>query len=500
MLSVARRSRHCHSATVCKAVAGPVTLVLCILLLYRGSSIRRHPLFPGRAPASPPVFDPTFFDRSHVVDPCLTARPMRVNGFDNGALLSLDEYHGTLDDPPRYPAETSALRPIHDLPPLHVFSSSFGPFLFQEASDYVLNLTTASPIHGFDSRTNPQIAERALRALPHDNSTDAAALKLHQVLSVYADVDRARGARFVLVVNSSVGGAFQLDRVVIQRTFDGFCRVGVVPPLVGDAVERPIYIVVPYSGRPKRMAWFLKHFAALRLIARGNITLVVSLYGSGEESFRAEFGLDSSAGDRGIVVAPNAVDEYSAPFSRAVAVRNGAGYVPLNDLMFIADIDILILPSFLTSCRSNAIQNSQVFFPVFYNLFPGERRIRANAGYWRTTSYGMSCMYRSDFDAVSAYSDAESRYAGWGREDLDLMVQFLRRPWRYSVFRAVEPSLRHRWHVKQCWRDSANYADCMQVAYAALGSPGRLGSLLGESGTDLQSHYARFDEDQSSGV
>jgi hypothetical protein len=488
-----RRPKRVSLTAACALAGGPAFALLCVGLVWQvAPSARPFPGVPAR-----PGFSTSFFDTSVAQDPCLVAQPMHVDAYDNGALIDLDENRGARRDPHLIPTQLPvAVLSVHDLPPEHVFSSSFGSFLFQQSTDFVINLTSAAPIHGYDTRLNPQIAQHALSTLAFADLAGLQPPKIQNVINTYAETDRARGARFVLIVNSSVAGKYQTDRVVIQRTFDGACRLGVVRPQDADQAQRQIYVVVPYTGRPKRMAWFLKRFAALRHITHNRIVLVVSLHGGDEQKFREDFDIDSSATDSGILVVASSADVADVPFSRAVAIRHGAGYVPADDLMFVADIDMEIMPAFLTACRANAIQHSQVFFPVFYNLYPGERRIGANAGYWRTTSYGMSCMYRSDFDSVSAYSDAETRYAGWGREDLDLMVQFLRRPWQFSVFRAVEPGLRHRWHVKRCARNSPQYGDCMQIAHTALGSSGRLGSISFETGSDLQKHYEHLDEDE----
>lgn len=427
-------------------------------------------------------------------DPCFQALPLQRShrAFDNG-LFQSDEF--SVDH-----ASHGVDAPLAE----RVFATYFADFLFEPEHDLVVNLSSAGQGRGHDARMNRLIAERTLRSF-----YNSSIVSLRAVTMTYAHVDRVRGVRFVVRTNSTVSAARTDDSsaantgavthrthsVIIQRTFDGICRVGVVP-VHPDKWARPVYVVVPYYKRAKRMAWFLNQFKQLVSLSRVPIKLVVSAFGIDEQDFRTQFRLTDPTKDQAIMVVSSGRTGHPG-FSRAVAIRDAARLVPYQHIMFIADIDMEIHAMFFESCLANTIRASQVYFPVFYNLYAGEKSIGKDKGYWRTTSYGMSCMYRSDFDEVRAYHDAEHRYAGWGREDMDLMLLFMNRPRQYQVFRAVEPALRHRWHVKHCGRDSMVYEDCLQVAYSSLGSASRLGQALLATGNNVQALFARYDEDES---
>lgn len=55
----------------------------------------------------------------------------------------------------------------------------------------------------------------------------------------------------------------------------------------------------------------------------------------------------------------------------------------------------------------------------------------------------------------------------------------------YSVFRALEPGLRHTWHERTCDPLSAHYRDCRRSRYENYGSGTFLGEALEDAGVDL---------------
>lgn len=164
--------------------------------------------------------------------------------------------------------------------------------------------------------------------------------------------------------------------------------------------------------------------------------------------------------------------------------------VPANNVMFISDIDMYIFPTLFDACRFNSIQGSQVYFPVFYSLFPRNDRITKSAGYWRDSSFGMSCMFRSDFDAIDVYDEATAaKFTGWGMEDRALHEAF-KKSSTYQVFRAVEPALRHKWHLKHCELLTSAFDDCLPVTFQQLGDMKSVGRFMLDRGMDPQMMFA----------
>lgn len=109
-------------------------------------------------------------------------------------------------------------------------------------------------------------------------------------------------------------------------------------------------------------------------------------------------------------------------------------------------------------------------------------------------------MYRSDFDEVNpwdkSYTDSNLKYTGKGREDDDLLEAVVKKPGMYRAFRAVDPYLRHSWHMKICrWNMRRRY-DCIADAYKALGVSSIVGRrYLKTKDLDLQHTFLEFDED-----
>ena len=379
-----------------------------------------------------------------------------------------------------------------DPPSMHrVFSTFFKTYLFQMQPGHILSMTDAGRGRLTDIRDSMLQAQRALRLFYSDPSINVVDYSLG-----YNHLDRVRGSRYVFhLVSRDDLNHRRHDVVTIQRTFDAKCRVA-VKAYPSHIFDNPVYLVVPYSKRPKRLKWFLDRFDDL-IDKDVNAHLVLAVC--------KEIGQDVETVNRlvkamryrehvHIVTTPGDTTGY---FSRAVSIREGARIVPDDSIMFLSDIDMYIFPTMFDSCRLNSIKSSQVYFPVFYSLYPGNTRIYRRAGYWRDSSFGMSCMYKSDFDAVAAYKTAESSFVGWGKED-EALYEAFRNDSRYEVFRAIEPALRHKWHPKICERDTPFYSDCLTIKYKQLGEMSTVGKVLLDDKVDAQDLFKTYADEVNS--
>lgn len=336
-------------------------------------------------------------------------------------------------------------------------------------------------------------AQVALRHFYKDPSLSVTSYSLG-----YTHLDRVHGARHIFHLHTRNASHDSLRHVVtIQRTFDARCHLSVraYPPA---SLTKPVFLIVPYATRPKRLTWFLNQFESL--ISNNvpvRLLLAVCKHNAADVAHAREVASSSDAVDY-ISVVPVPGDRTSF-FSRAISIREAARLVPRDSIMFITDIDMYIFPSMFDACRLNAIQGSQVYFPVFYSLYARYSRIGRNAGYWRESSLGMSCMYRSDFDHVAAYKDAEKKFVGWGSEDRVLSLSFLKDK-QYEVFRAVEPALRHKWHLKHCEAFTPAYEDCLAVTFQQLGQMASVGRFLLKNKFDVQKFYSKYADDDDDGV
>ena len=72
--------------------------------------------------------------------------------------------------------------------------------------------------------------------------------------------------------------------------------------------------------------------------------------------------------------------------------------------------------------------------------------INKDAGIWRSFSYGPTCIYHQEMDAVGGF---DTNIRGWGLEDLKLFDKFVHRP-EIQVFRAADPGVIRVYHRKYC--------------------------------------------------
>lgn len=423
--------------------------------------------------------DPGLAFSGSYIDSCSRVFPQELTAFDPSNRSSA-EFVGSVAtdvDPP-------ALN--------RVFTTFFKIYLFQPNSDIIVNLSATGRGRPTDIRDGLLQSQRSLRMFFDDDS-----IVVQNYSLGYCHLDRVRGSRYIFHLDSlNKTNPRRRDVVAIQRTFDGRCFISVRE--VGRHVfEQPVYMIVPYSRRPVRLKWFLDRFDRLRaqrVLTRLILAVCKDIPGDISVANELVVSLRHSR-DVQVVAVPG---DRTGFFSRAVAIREGAAFVPQDSIMFISDVDMYIFPPMFDSCRYNPIQGSQVYFPVFYSLYAGSTRIDRNAGYWRDSSHGMSCMYRSDFDAIGAYKHAERRFVGWGGEDVILSQAFLTDS-RYEVFRAIEPALRHKWHMKHCEQMTAAYDDCIEIAFQQLGTMASVGRHLLKKKLDAQRFYAEFTDSDDAG-
>jgi hypothetical protein len=178
----------------------------------------------------------------------------------------------------------------------------------------------------------------------------------------------------------------------------------------------------------------------------------------------------------------------SETFSRAKLLQIGADRLKNlntnNKLMFFCDVDIVFNQMFLDLCRTNAIRNKRVFFPILFSYynpkFPEQfdpnlvaESLPVNlvinnrdVGFWRDTGFGMTCMYQEDFQSVGGFGEFFQNQKGWGGEDLYLYRQFIKRSYKYDVFRSITPGLFHIYHPKHCDKallDTLKFRNCLNM-------------------------------------
>lgn len=316
---------------------------------------------------------------------------------------------------------------------------------------------------------------------------------------IHHRLDRFRGLQYVANFKLRESRDNKTFNMLVEKSMDDpRCQVW----FKESATDETVYILLPYKGREERLSAFVENFRALREESGENVVLIVSclktskydiefvnslkdkLSSTGHESVAKLIWLHENEGD------------VANGFSRGVALREAAKMAKGdNAVIFQCDVDMILLPTFFDRCRQNTILGSQVYYPVFYSLYPYANfapQIRQRNGFWRATSFGMTCMRKSDFQRVGAFNDAETRFHGWGSEDV-YQFERVRNTTELVAFRAVEPGLMHKWHTKQCDPKSEAYADCMKTNFVTMGHPLNIGPVLLSSLQDVGQFFGKLE-------
>lgn len=282
-------------------------------------------------------------------------------------------------------------------------------------------------------------------------------------------------------------GASVRRMVSVTRGYGTACETMFVRPR--EMVR--MNVLVPYSNRPHRIDAFLNMFAEYFEASPSSVAdlirIIISTTREEEAAVRKTVAKHSEyltpEGKERVLIITSDGDEFGN-FSRAVAVREAANKVADDEVLFIADTDLVLGGNFPQNCRVNIVRGSQVWFPVMFSLYPYGKGLSSRDGMWRRSSYGMACMYKSDFKAVGGFGpDEESRFTGWGSEDVFLYNRF-RDNDKYAVLRTLEPGLRHQWHGKNCERNE-NYVNCMRTVYMTIGGQDAIAKLMVDAKVDI---------------
>lgn len=217
--------------------------------------------------------------------------------------------------------------------------------------------------------------------------------------------------------------------------------------------EKVVEFVVPLSGVNERLNEFLQMYEDLCLKKSGNCGLNLVVYGDKDTELIAErlqiLKLKYPDAKLKEVIG-------KGKFSRGRALELGLAQLGNNDLVFICDVDMVIETSFLRRCRRNSIRGKRVYYPEFFKYYnmdyvyrfskkPWGKSINRQNGHWAMYSYGMLCIFKSDYMLTGGFNP---NIEGWGGEDVDLAARVIGK--NLDILRAPDPSLLHRYHDKVC--------------------------------------------------
>ena len=291
------------------------------------------------------------------------------------------------------------------------------------------------------------VLNRTLQALGEEQSVTP--VRIHNVYFRY---------------NGLVGREYILDLVLRKHYREPIeKRVMVVLPHLENMFQiestdyplekKTIEFIVPLSGVNSRLYDFLQMYEDLCLKPNERCSLNLVVYGEQDSELIGERlqllqGKYPDAKLRKIT--------GKGEFSRGRALELGVAKLNPSDLIFICDVDMMIEKHFLRRCRRNPIPGKRVYYPEFFKYYnmeyvyrfskkPWSLRISRQNGHWAMYSYGMLCIYKSDYTRTGGF---DPHIEGWGGEDVKLASRVLSR--HLDILRAPDPALSHRYHDKVC--------------------------------------------------
>ena len=273
-------------------------------------------------------------------------------------------------------------------------------------------------------------------------------------------------------------------------------RVSFVRPLSDPVVvpdlpvsKQVVNVVVPISNVNQRFSEFMENFEHAFLNGGDAVHLLFVVYQDDISGLENILKLYRSRHKR----AKMSLVQGKGMFSRGRALHYGISSLKENDLIFICDVDITIEHSFMDRCRKNTVQGERVFYPVVFkqynakythtqNLKPGKASINRKNGHWFYYSYGMLCIYKSDYTAVGGL---DIEIEGWGLEDVLLYEAILKA--KLEVLKVPDPALTHRWHESRCPSTLTNkqHSDCLGSLYEGVADKKELAQYIYEHGYEI---------------
>lgn len=188
-------------------------------------------------------------------------------------------------------------------------------------------------------------------------------------------------------------------------------------------------------------------------------------------------------------------------FARAAALEIGARQCPDDEfnILFFIDVDMVFEETTLERIRLNTIQGRQIYFPIVFSEFdptivynseqvkesPNHYLINSNTGYWRQFGFGIASMYSKDLKMVGGYN---TTIKGWGKEDVDVFDKFVTFSSNISIFRSVDHTLVHVFHLVECSEklEELQLKMCKGTRKDTHGSVDQLANYLYDNPTDFE--------------
>ena len=275
-------------------------------------------------------------------------------------------------------------------------------------------------------------------------------LKFRKIINGYARHNPFRGMEYIVDAEYSEGRRLLRTRTSIVRPLGK----NYITLEDNDDKKTQINFITPISNVNERFREFMSMYESCCLKQDNSLHLVLVVYGEQDIAFVKEV---INPYLKKYKKAQITVMEGTGVFSRGRALHLGMSTLSPEELAFHCDVDMTIQTQFLQRCRKNAIRGRRVYYPEFFKLYnldyvyfnrvrPKKIPLKRQHGHWASYSFGMLCIYKSDYDEVGGM---DTTIIGWGEEDVKFYEMVLKKK-HLEVFRAPDVGLTHRWHEKNC--------------------------------------------------
>ena len=239
------------------------------------------------------------------------------------------------------------------------------------------------------------------------------AARISHVLDGYTRFDPHIGRAYLFTVKVLTNGA--------RPQYRRFHLVREVTPdfsLVEEHVSLStptVHVILPLIKVDERFYDFLASYADTGLRYKENrlhLIVVVFSYAAEEQIQKIvdNFTKDSFPAQVSIVTAIGVFNRLRGIEVAMATLESG------NSLVFLADVDVRFSSGFFRRCRSNAVLNHRVYFPVAFWLFDSHNwrpfdphhppRISPTSGEWGYYNYWLACLYKADYESIGGFKDS----------------------------------------------------------------------------------------------
>ena len=228
-----------------------------------------------------------------------------------------------------------------------------------------------------------------------------------------------------------------------------------------------VHVVLPLMKVDERLYNFLVSYADVGLrYTENRIHLMVVVFNEAEADAAQEIVDDFT---RSTFPAHVTIITAAGAYNRLRGVEVAmATLESSNSLVFLADVDVRFGSGFFRRCRSNAVLNHRVYFPVAFWLYnsPYSRQQTFNShtpppvtswtGEWVYYNYWLACLFKADYDSIGGYRDSKYTVELFERASSSHQLEVMQSP---------DPGLYHLWSSKTCkeLKSSARRDICAQL-------------------------------------